>query len=979
MAKDKEIQVRIDAVVNKAEASKSLGQLKKSLLEIQELQAQIGDSSSAEFAKLQNAAEATSTKMAGTKDAIGDIQDKVRTLEGTPVERLTGSFGLLKESIMNLDFDKAKIAFGGFNDLASGALDNLKGGAQGAFGSLKEGFSMLKDNPLEAVKAGFSGLAGGIKSLGQTFVSVGKAILTNPIFLLAAIIVAVVAAVIGLLDALGLLKPILNAIKAVIGAIVDAFKAFTDMLGLTTHAQEEMAEKTLASGDKIKKDIASRGKAQEDLYGLIQGLTDDEIKLLEKKSGISIANEKNIQDIKIGTLEATQNQLDKEIEALNAIIEAGGELTEDQKKQLDERKASYAENATAIKQLEADKQRTIIELNRKSNETLNDWKLKNIADDTERAKTQLEATKDEEVRKINLQISEAKRYNQDYSKLVEARTEIYKYFSNEEKKIDDAAAKVEADRRKAEYEKYQANIAKQLEDLKIAEEAKIKQTEEGTEARLKAELNAIDKVEKFQKKSASILELNKNELIIIEQDNLDKRTKLNESFYGNITKLANADAIAQKEIALLNSENDIERFNNSIALLEEQRDIEISNTELSESQKKKITADYASQIRDIEKEKTGYLAIEKQKQLDGISLVAETELSKSQFNLDRSEATIKQKIVLVEENLIKELSLLEAQKTAELNNSELTGAEKEAIEERYRQQKVSAEEETANKINELRQQEVDNIKATLSYYSDIIKSIKGVGNSLIADLTTTILDGISTFADLSTQKFDKLEQKINAYAQAIGGVIQGIVSAVADANKAKLDETLTSIEETNNAEKNALTKRYNSGLLSKADYDKQISDLDKAAKIKEQDAKKKAFEQDKKTKIASATIAGITGAVAAFTGAMTLGPIAGPIVGGLLAGAVGVMTGLNISKISKTKFDSGPDTPTGPPSIGGGGVGEGGAATPTFQPTQFFGLGQTAQTFGGAGGGMTKVYVTETDISSTQNKVRVVEDRATIR
>lgn len=224
--------------------------------------------------------------------------------------------------------------------------------------------------------------------------------------------------------------------------------------------------------------------------------------------------------------------------------------------------------------------------------------------------------------------------------------------------------------------------------------------------------------------------------------------------------------------------------------------------------------------------------------------------------------------------------------------------------------------------------------------------------------------------------FKAMMDKISQYTQVIGGLLQDIVSIVEEANQQKLDETLASIEASNTAEKDALDKKYKSGVISKAEYDKQIDDLDKLAKKKELDAKKKAFEQDKKTKIASATIAGIQGAVSAFTGAMSLGPIAGPIIGGLLAGAVGVMTGLNISKISKSKFDGGADGPAPAPSIGGGGAGETAAK---FQPTQFFGLGQTAQTFGGAGGGMTKVYVTETDISSTQNRVRVVEDRATIR
>ena len=298
--------------------------------------------------------------------------------------------------------------------------------------------------------------------------------------------------------------------------------------------------------------------------------------------------------------------------------------------------------------------------------------------------------------------------------------------------------------------------------------------------------------------------------------------------------------------------------------------------------------------------------------------------------------------------------------------------EKQEAELKVIRDKYTAEEEKEN------QKKFDKIKSTLADMSAIFQSIRGEGNALGVDLITTTLDGISTFVDLAGKKFDSLREKVNAYAQAIGGVLQSIVGAVSEANQQKLDDTLASIEQSNTAETDALTKKYNSGVISREEYDKQIDDLDKASKKKELDARKKAFEQDKKTKIASATIAGITGAVAAFTGAMSLGPIAGPIVGGILAAAVAGMTALNISKISKTKFDGGGDSPASAPSVGGGGGGNE-ASSPKFQPTQFYGLGQTSQTSGGSGGGMMKVYVSETDITSTQNKVKVVEDRATIR
>ena len=115
----KDISLKIDAVVDSAEAAKSLGQLRKTLIEIQSIQGEIGDGSSAEFAKLQAAADATSARMASVRDSVGDISDRIRTLEGSKVERLSGSFGLLKEGIMNLDFDKVKIGINGFSQLAS--------------------------------------------------------------------------------------------------------------------------------------------------------------------------------------------------------------------------------------------------------------------------------------------------------------------------------------------------------------------------------------------------------------------------------------------------------------------------------------------------------------------------------------------------------------------------------------------------------------------------------------------------------------------------------------------------------------------------------------------------------------------------------------------------------------------------------------------------------------------------------------------
>lgn len=103
---------------------------------------------------------------------------------------------------------------------------------------------------------------------------------------------------------------------------------------------------------------------------------------------------------------------------------------------------------------------------------------------------------------------------------------------------------------------------------------------------------------------------------------------------------------------------------------------------------------------------------------------------------------------------------------------------------------------------------------------------------------------------------------------------------------------------------------------------------------------------------------------------------------GLVSNAL--TTGAGVASILATtigkfvKPDSNSPDGGGPGPGGGGGGGGAPAPTPTFTSPQFFGLGQ-GQLQGGAGGPQTQqVVVLENDITRTQNRVRVIENRATI-
>jgi len=127
---------------------------------------------------------------------------------------------------------------------------------------------------------------------------------------------------------------------------------------------------------------------------------------------------------------------------------------------------------------------------------------------------------------------------------------------------------------------------------------------------------------------------------------------------------------------------------------------------------------------------------------------------------------------------------------------------------------------------------------------------------------------------------------------------------------------------------------------------------------KKQEIRKKAFARDKALKIAEATITGIQAVQSA---------LASPFPFNIALAAINGATALaNIVKIANTKFDGSTGGGSAPSSLGNTSAGSGGAN-----------VGQVTNTTTTIGE-PTKVYVTEQDISNTQNKVSVNEAQATV-
>jgi hypothetical protein len=379
-------------------------------------------------------------------DRIKDANDAVNVFaSGSKFEQISNSFGGIRDSLMSLDFEeaseKAKVfskSLGGLN-----AAD---------------------------ISKGLKGLTSTVTTMGGAFVKLGMQLLVNPIFLLAAVITAIVVAVVAFLKKIGVLDKIFNAINAALKPLIDGFKQLTEWLGLSTAASDDAAEKVKANNEKIVASSKERAEAQsksiDQEIQLAQSLgketTDLEIektKVTERESKKRLKQtQKDLKELgdKVGTLaEQERARLKKQLKEENALIrqaqvdrkvilnkaakedadeakEKAAKDAEDAKKRAEDAAKAYREGRTAIQKEIAAANKLVVDS----------------------GKTQQQKEIDDVKAKYDALIKEAKKYKQDVTALKAA----------EQLEID-AINKAVAD---AELER-QKNLAKQLADFRNEE------------------------------------------------------------------------------------------------------------------------------------------------------------------------------------------------------------------------------------------------------------------------------------------------------------------------------------------------------------------------------------------------------------------------------------------------------------------------------------------------------------------------------
>jgi hypothetical protein len=272
---EKEVDNQLKALTQtENEAGASADSLKSKLRALKEAAAVAGEGTE-DFKRL--------TAEAGKlQDKIDDANEAIKQEKGTAFEKFREQLGGVGQSLGNLDFKQA-------NERIAQLGTTLKGLT----------FSSLKD---------------GLKGAASSFSAFGKVLLSNPIFLFAAVVAAVGIALFALKDKVKIIGQAFEAIGTVINGVVQGFKNVSDAIGITTFKAD-------AEAKKLSEDALKRYNADKLAF---EQANEDKIRAIEAEIAIQQSLGKDVTDLEIEKRKQIQLSLQKEVKQAEALIKIKG-------------------------------------------------------------------------------------------------------------------------------------------------------------------------------------------------------------------------------------------------------------------------------------------------------------------------------------------------------------------------------------------------------------------------------------------------------------------------------------------------------------------------------------------------------------------------------------------------------------------------------------------------------------------------------
>lgn len=280
----------------------------------------------AEFNKVQR-------ELGALNDKMGDLNKSVNTLAGDPLERLNNSFGMIGSSILSLDFGAAQT------------------GLQGVTSAIKD----FK----------FGDLSNAAKGFGKTMLDLGKALMTNPIFLIGGVIALIIANFEELTKAGGFVGKMFGFLKDTIDSVTQGLVDFMDWIGLTDSKAEERAENEKKRQEQAKKDQEAALKKQKEI--------DAEKERLAKEAAKKEAE--RMQKIKDEQKSLTEYIKAEQEKRYQDSLSADDKLLRQAELQYQEKKKLAHGNNELLKQLEIEYQKQVDAIQLKTLESRDAVKL----------------------------------------------------------------------------------------------------------------------------------------------------------------------------------------------------------------------------------------------------------------------------------------------------------------------------------------------------------------------------------------------------------------------------------------------------------------------------------------------------------------------------------------------------------------------------------------------------------------------------
>lgn len=1017
-----DLEIKIKTSIDAVNSAKTLGELKSSIKDLKGLALQT-EKGSAAFNTLTAA-------IGSANDKLGDLNDAIKAQSGSGLQNLVGAFGKMGSVAVN-SFQVAQGAMSAFGDSTGVAMEEMRK-LQG-FMALTSGLQNLADigdtlsnigatlkssilplytsvntammtlgttlgninlqsftsgisNFFSKMGSGFTGLISGFKNFG---VAVKAFVSTNPF----GVILIAITTIIGLLAALVEdFKPVqflFEGVKKVIGAVIQALKDFTDWLGITSFKEKEAAEQNLKLIEKERratKDKYDQRIALDEIYG------------------------KKTRALRVSSLKEETEYNQKEIRVYEEKSFKKIKLTEEENKRLQELRQKNEENKALIEQEAAKASMDLYTLRENSEKSITaameegSKKTKKVSQeaiaDAERARNKaLQAAEDsfeamekwklpEQMLKSTKDLiekqyaAEVKKINRDVAK---SSLENYKKYLAERKSQIDEETSLLVKSRALWLEKLKESNENQLKTAEIYLQRDLKLAQENGTSKEAVRQEFYDKVEQLANKeieaekavydarlkgindALKLYKVGSNDYkrLVLEKEELElnfhKKTETiyNEYAAKETSILTNmlekyldtyeqtTDKVYQYELAKINeTESNQVRFINQTIHDEKAKEAALENIK-SESLSKKLKLDkkYNDELENMSK-----TLLETEK-LTSNNLFGQAEQTR-EAAINSANKEHREKVKLLNEYV----ALLKAQ-----------GKTKEQIEEKTAGEIEAINVDLFNKLKNAKDEYLqDSLSALAQYVSEFGSEI----NSIIGNFNDLIQQGIQQQTDAFKLAYNQDRQNLDySYQQKEQDISDSL--AIQLANFQGSEEERAAIEKKANQDR---VRRENEYKLAK--YKAELESFNF-----EEMMRRKSFEAAKKAALAQAYISAAT----AILNALASGK---PPLNFIQAALAAITAGIEITKISSQQYQSG-GVPPAPPVLanpaaaglrGGGGGGAPGGGGPTAPA--FFNLGQ-----GGpnttipmtAGGEPQRVYVLEGDITGVQNKVAVIESRATTK